>query len=144
MHLNVIDEVQQGIMMMKYTVNHPYMFVPIKSESKDGDDKSNKSEEPILSDEGMMRRVIMVFALGFFQATVGIIVEILIIYYLSTLDKFINIICKYVAFAALTKFDNFYSKCIHDHGIFTAQRKNLRFHHRRYMMFKKEEEVDEL
>lgn len=140
MHLNVIEEVQQGIMMMKYTVNHPHMFVPIR-ENKD---ENEREDGHILSNKGLTRRTCMAFSLGFFQATVGIIVEILIIYYLCTLDKFINIICKYVAFAALTKFDNFYSKCIHDHGIKTAAKKKLRFHHRRYMLFKREDEVDEL
>lgn len=38
MHLNVIQEVEQGIMMMKYAVNQPYMFVPFNDCSENSDE----------------------------------------------------------------------------------------------------------
>lgn len=145
MHLNVIEEVDQGITMMKYAVNHPFMFIPFTDRNaKDGKERDNNDGKGVVNEKGMTRRVVMAFALGFFQATVGVIVEILIIYYLSTLTSYLKIICQYVAFVALIKFDNFYSKSIHDHGVKTMQKKNLRIYHRRFMLFKNEDEIDEL
>ena len=89
----------------------------------------------------MKRRVAMAFLLGFSQASIGILVETLIIYYFSCLTSFIKIVTQYVGLAAIMKFDNFYSKTLYDHGIKASQGKNLRIYHKRYMIFKSETEL---
>lgn len=118
---------------MKYAVNHPHMFVPLKRE---------QGKEKIFDDHGLTRRTMMAFFLGFCQASIGFFVEVLIIYYLSSLTSFIKIVVQYVSLAAVIKFDNFYAKSIHDHGIKNQQKKNLKVFHRRHMLFKEEDEVE--
>ena len=105
MHLNVVGEIEQGILNMKYAVNHPFMFAPYdesleNEEEDDGGEGGEKKKKKNLDDVGptfntcgMQRRVTMAFLLGFLQATVGIYVEIMIIYYLSTLDSLFKVIC---------------------------------------------------
>lgn len=70
MHLNIMGDIEQGIAMMKYAVNHPYMFTF-------GTEENNY--------RGMRRRVFTAWLLGFCQAGIGIVVEAMIIYYFSCL-----------------------------------------------------------
>ena len=94
MHLNVMEDVEQGIAMMKFAVNHPYMFLPIREAATNPKDTERKrfpkAEENEL--KGMRRRVAMAFLLGFCQAVIAIIVESFIIYYFSCLTSFIKIV----------------------------------------------------
>lgn len=83
----------------------------------------------------------MAFFLGFLQAAIGIVIEAEIIYYFSCLTSFIKLVTRYVALAAIMKFDNFYSKTLYEHGAKACEGKKLRVYHKRYMLFKTEEEL---
>lgn len=165
MHLNVMGDIEQGIAMMKYAVNHPYMFRPMPDhitcspqelKRKDKYKKDSKKDQvtaplrgpvdsitPTEYHSGMQRRAMLAFLLGFMQAMVAIWVESLIIYYFSCLTSFIKIVTQYVALAAVMKFDNFYSKTLYDHGVKASQGKNLKNYHKRWMLFKTPQELRE-
>ena len=50
----------------------------------------------------------------------GIVAEILVIVYLSSLSNLLKIIMKYVSLAAVIKFDNFYAATLYNHAIQAA------------------------
>lgn len=55
--------------------------------------------------------------MGFFQIVIAIVVEILVIIFLSSLGNLIEIIMKFVSLAAVTKFDDMYAKAIFENKI---------------------------
>ena len=96
---------------MKYAVNHPYMFtaqVPLQGNKDAPGDKMLTA---------MTRRTFLAFMLGFFQVTVSIIVESLVIYYLSSLDDLMKIIIEFVSLAKIVKFDDMYAKSLYENAI---------------------------
>lgn len=110
MHLNVEPDIRQGIELMKYAVNHPQKFRPIK--------KNYELETPdTISYLGVKRNAFCAFLLGFNQCTIAIIAEVLVIVYLSSLSSLLLIIMKYVSLAAVVKFDDMYAAALHDHAI---------------------------
>ena len=85
LHLLVEPGYRNGILMMKYAVNHPEKFrVFPKSDEK-------------MKDKGIKRRVFFAFFMGFAQTTITLIVEILIILYLTSLKEHIEVIMKIVS-----------------------------------------------
>ena len=81
----------------------------------------------------MTRRAFLAFMLGFFQVTVSIIVESLVIYYLSTLDDLMTIIVKFVSLAKIVQFDDMYAKSLYEHTIKQVTKKRLKVcFYRRY------------
>lgn len=92
MHLQVEQDIRNGLYMMKYAVNHPFMFTYRKSK------KVTPREELI---KIMTSRTILAFMLGFFQVTVSVVVEFLVIYYLSSIDELMKIIVKFVSLAKI-------------------------------------------
>ena len=68
MHLNVEPDVRNGLLLMKYAVNHPSAFKHNSNIINQGD----------ISE----KRVISGFMLGFFQCTTAFAVEICVIFYL--------------------------------------------------------------
>ena len=82
----------------------------------------------------MTRRTVLAFLLGFFQVIVSIIVESLVIYYLSTMDELMTIIVKFVSLAKIVQFDDMYAKSLYEHTIQGVKSKQLKvFFYRRYM-----------
>ena len=138
MHLNVLPDIRQGIELMKFAVNHPWKFRPIKNNydvevihlkegiNDDGDkpvERKKKYEEETheeISYNGAVSRAFFAFLLGFFQAAIGLIAEILVIYFLSSLHRLLDIIMKYVSLAAVVKFDNMYAAALADDAIMGA------------------------
>lgn len=110
MHLNVEPDIRQGIELMKYAINHPQKFRPIKKGYKDEDPET-------ISFVGVRRRAFCAFMLGFNQAAIAIVAEILVIVYLSSLSSLLLIIMKYVSLAAVVKFDDMYAAALHDSAI---------------------------
>lgn len=65
---------------------------------------------------------------------VAMIVEILVIYYLSTLNDLMTIIVKFVSLAKIVTFDDMYAKSLYEHTIQGVSRKRLHVKFfRRYM-----------
>lgn len=110
MHLNVEPDIRQGIELMKFAVNHPQKFRCIK---KDSDKETPES----ISYVGCRRRAFCAFMLGFNQCTIGILAEVLVIYFLNSLNDLLLIIMKYVSFAAVVKFDDMYGAALGGHVI---------------------------
>ena len=65
----------------------------------------------------MTRRTFLAFMLGFLQTMVAMIVEVLVIYYLSSLDDLMKIIIKFVSLAKIVQFDDMYAKSLYEHTI---------------------------
>lgn len=110
MHLNVEPDIRQGIELMKYAINHPIKFRTIK--------KNYEKEKPeTINYEGVKRRAFCAFLLGFNQATIAIVAEVLVIVFLNTLSSLLLIIMKYVSLAAVVKFDDMYAASLGKHVI---------------------------
>lgn len=83
--------------------------------------------------------------LGFFQVTVAIIVETLVIYYLSTLTELMKIIVKFVSLAKIVQFDNMYARSLYEHTIQGVSKKKLKVQfYRRYLFLNVEAKLQEL
>lgn len=139
---------------MKFAVNHPQKFRPIKNNFdvevlhlkgiNDDDEKATeykKKYEEETSEEidykGTVGRAFAAFMLGFFQATIALIAEILVIYFLSSLSRLLDIIMKYVSLAAVVKFDNMYAASLSDNAILGAVGCKLHVTNKRRNKFKK-------
>lgn len=128
MHLNVEPDIRQGIQLMKYAINHPLKFRPIRAGYE------NETPETI-SYVGVKRRAFFAFMLGLNQASVALVAEVLVIIYLSSLDDLLKVIMKYVSLAAVVKFDDMYAAALHNHAIqaaagtklFVSQKRRDRF-----------------
>jgi len=109
MHLNVEPDIRSGIKLMKYTVNNPHCFKGVRQE------------------DGSMnyRNAIAPFLLGFFQTTVSIIVEIMLVVYLSSLGNLMAIIMRYVSMASIVKYDDMYAKSLFESKAKNAKGKTL-------------------
>ena len=68
----------------------------------------------------MKRRAFCAFLLGFNQATIAIVAEVLVIIFLNTLSSLLLIIMKYVSLAAVVKFDDMYAASLGKHVIQAA------------------------
>lgn len=135
MHLNVEPKVRQGIDMMKYAVNQPQKFRVIK--------QGYEIESPLsVSYYGMRRRAFCAFLLGMSQASIGIVAELQIIFFLSTRKKFLDIIVQFVSLAAVTKFDDFYATALHDIAIKAAVGTRLLQSQNRFERYKKSNKDD--
>lgn len=66
---------------------------------------------------GVKRRAFCAFLLGFNQASVAMVAEVLVIIYLSSLTSLLKVIMKYVSLAAVVKFDDMYAAALHNHPI---------------------------
>lgn len=95
---------------MKYAINHPHKFRPIRKGYQDEDLDT-------ISYAGTKRRAFCAFMLGLNQCTIAIVAEVLVIVYLSSLSSLLLIIMKYVSLAAVVKFDDMYAAALHDSAI---------------------------
>ena len=109
---------------MKYAVNHPTKF---KSPKKyDSNQDSNQIN---------IQRVYLAFFLGFFQCMIAMIVEILVIFYLTSQVLLTDVIMKFVALAAIVRFDDMYAAGLYDEKIKQAASKKLPTEYKRHMGF---------
>ena len=118
-------------MSMKYATNHPNFFVAFRTqEEKDGGKNMEKA---------MRRRTFLAFLLGFSQLSIALVIEALVIYYLSTLGSLMAIIIKFASIAKITTFDDIYSKSLYEHNIKNAKSKKLKIVFRRHHIFEEQE-----
>lgn len=130
MHLICQPDIRDGINLMKYVLNHPKKFRlirPRSAESGLGDvDDLNKND-------GLQRRVFCAFLLGFCQASIGIIAEVLVILFLWTQTELLDIIRKFVSMSVIVKFDDMYASSLSEHIIKKAKGKKLKVTYKRHM-----------
>ena len=98
MHMIVMPDIRQGIKMMKFAIKHPLYFKDIKQITEDELEEQNRSplklharrsslnieyhkDEKRVSEEDSINtgRVFSAFMLGFFQASICILAQVLII-----------------------------------------------------------------
>lgn len=84
MHLEVEDDIRQGLRMMKYLINH-----------------NNDFANPFYA-----------FIVAFLQAMTGIAAEVFCILFLCSLQDAINIIWRYVAYGFISRIDNIYAESL--------------------------------
>ena len=89
---------------MKYCVNHPHNFKHANLR---------------------VSTLIAPFMLGFFQCTIGMFVEILVMIYLLSLNNILDIISKYVALACVTNFDNMYANALYEEQLLATIGKRI-------------------
>lgn len=63
--------------------------------------------------------------MGFFQSTVAIVVEVMVIVFLASLNNLMDIIMKFVAMAAIIKFDDMYAASLFESKVRDAGGKKL-------------------
>jgi len=132
MHINVETDIRAGVNLMKFAVNHPTKFKPPK--------KFDAIEDP---NTIHVQRVYLAFFLGFCQATIAMIVEILVILYLTSQVLLTDVIMKFVALAAIVRFDDMYAAGLYDEKIRAASGKLMPTEYKRHMGFKNEEDRDQ-
>lgn len=121
---------------MKYAINHPWKFRTIK--------KNFDKETPETVDySGVKRRAFCAFLLGFNQATIAIVAELLVIIFLNSLSSLLLIIMKYVSLAAVVKFDDMYAAALSDHAITGAANCKLFVSNKRRDRFLKAAQVQD-
>ena len=101
MHLDVEGKIRNGINLMKYTVTNPSHFK--------------------FSEGNKYRGLILPFFLGFAQASVSIVVEILVIIYLTSEETLINTIVHYATLSGFIKFEDNFSKAMIEHKLLTLK-----------------------
>ena len=132
MQINVETDIRAGINLMKFAVNHPTKFKPPR--------KTDAIEDP---NSIHLQRVYLAFFLGFCQATIAMVVEILVIFYLASQVLLTDVIMKFVALAAIVRFDDMYAAGLYDEKIREAINKLLPTEYKRHMGFHNEEERDQ-
>merc|ERR1719265_1308481 len=98
MHLIVEPDIRNGIALMKYSVNHPWMFKGART-SRDSMDINPSACVPG-------------FFLGLVQTSMGVVTEYMVIVYLSSLSYLMAIIMKFAAMTFIVSVDNMYANAI--------------------------------
>ena len=119
MHLMVEPDISNGIQLMKYVVNHPMKF------------RNSRAANGALC----YGAIIPPFFLGFAQALVGGLVELVVILYLASLNGLMDIVIKFIALSAIARFDDIYAASLRDNKIKKAIGKNLLIEFKRHMLF---------
>jgi hypothetical protein len=119
MHLMVEPNISNGIQLMKYVVNHPMKF------------RNSRNVNGSL----YYGAIIPPFFLGFSQALVGGLVELVVILYLASLNGLMDIVIKFIALSAIARFDDIYAASLRDNKIKKAIGKNLLIEFKRHMLF---------
>jgi hypothetical protein len=87
--------------------------------------------------------VYLAFFLGFCQALIAMVVEVLVILFLASQVLLTDVIMKFVALAAIVKFDDMYAGALYDEKMKKATKKLLPMEYKRFMSFKTQRERDE-
>ena len=112
---------------MKYALNHPRKFRVIQK-LKEGETLTTEEEE-----KGMQRRVFAAFLIGFCQATVCMVAEVQVIFFLTSLDDLLDIIRKFVSMAIVVRFDSMYAASMPEHSIKSVVGKKVHVKFKRHM-----------
>lgn len=131
MHANLQGEIKNGMMTMKYVVNHPYSFRKFDPGHDEKEDKDDDELED--KDDGLYIRVLYAFMLGFIQTMIGIVLEVMSILYLCSKDSFRLILMSYATMASIASFDDLYSKSLLEHPIRAVIGRKIRVVYRRCM-----------
>lgn len=94
MHINVESDIRNGILLMKYAVNHPQNFKLTSYESEFNKMCINTG---LTYYKNQIRkvsrvRVLFAFSIGLAQTTIAIIMEFIVIIYLASLKDLMDII----------------------------------------------------
>lgn len=119
MHLQVEGDLRQGLKMMKYVTNQPFDF-------------SNPSAA---------------FSVAMMQCLGGLAAEIGCIVYLSSLNKALDVIIKFVALSSIAKVDDFYAAALPADGNKVKGRKckplQINVHQRDWKRFSEHSDISE-
>lgn len=102
MHLNVEPEIRAGLVLSKYCLNHPNKFKGAYEVGPGGEEIINYS------------RILPPLFLSLSQVTVGLIVEINILVYLTSIKSLLGVIMQFVTLASICKFDDMYAANLFD------------------------------
>lgn len=121
MHLNVEPEIRSGLMLAKYVVNHPNRFKGTYTKNSKGGYDINYS------------RICPPLFLALSQTFVGLIVEINVLIYLTSLKSLLDVIMKFVTLASICKFDDMYAASLFENKMKAAAGKKLKkYYYRRH------------
>jgi len=95
-------------------MNHPQRFKGARGKDKDGKETINIS------------RVIPPYLIAISQVLVGLVVEINVLVYLTSLDQMIDVITRFVTLAAIVNFDNMYAMSLHENKMKASAGKGLK------------------
>ena len=121
MHLNVEPEIRNGLILCKYCLNHPGCFKEAIYHDKDGKRRIN------------VIAVLPPFSLAIGQVLIGIIVEFFVLIYLTSLQKLMDVIIRFVAMAAICKFDDMYAASLFETKMKACAGKRLQKKYNRHM-----------
>ena len=113
MHLNVEPEIRAGLILAKFCLNHPNRLKGAYERGPYGEEIINYS------------RILPPFFLAMSQVIVGLIVEINVLIYLTSLDNLIAVILRFVTLAAICKFDDMYAASLYENKMKAAAGKKL-------------------
>lgn len=109
MHLIVEPDIRNGISLMKYCCNQPHMF------------KGSRTDDGKLNPMA----VAAPFFLGFMQAFMGIVIEYMVIFFLSSLDDLMSICMKFAAMTFVINVDNMYANALYENKMKSVPGKKL-------------------
>lgn len=139
MHANLQGEIKNGLRTMKYVVHHPFAFRKFDPDfderQKDEDDEDDDLVDEDVRNDGLYIRVSYAFFLGFFQTSIGILLEVMSIYYLCSKDSFRLILMSYATMASIAAFDDLYSKSLLEHPLHAIVGRKFCTTYRRSMKF---------
>lgn len=109
MHNILQGEINDGMQVMKYTINHPENFERRALDK----DKSNKTGRT----DGKYTRITYAFVLGFTQWAIAMTLELMSVVFLNSLDSYRLIIVCYASLTAIASFDNTFARALEGHDI---------------------------
>jgi hypothetical protein len=128
MHLIVEPDIRNGISLMKYCCNQPHMF------------KGSRTDDGKLNTFA----VASPFFLGFMQTFMGIIIEYMVIIFLSSLDDLMSICMKFAAMTFVINVDNMYANALFENKMKTVPGKKLYISFHNNMQYESHDENDGL
>lgn len=139
--------VWKGIVIMKYVVNHPYLFRSYDSnkdlEEQDTDTESSEEEQGYESlseqekNNGLYVNLTLAFLLGFFQLFISLILEVMSLIYISALGSYVFILICYGTIGTMASFERIYASSLKNHPVKEAVGKQLFIKYKRYMGYVK-------
>ena len=97
MNLNIIPDIQQGMQLAKYCVNHPFRFRNARYLDKDDREKLRISS------------IIPPFIIAMSQVILGMMIALISLLYLNNLSNLMSTVTSFVTFFGITRFDNMYA-----------------------------------
>jgi hypothetical protein len=97
MHLNVETEIRNGLELCKYCLNHPGIFKGAAYRDSNGKRRIN------------LIALLPPFSLTMGQVLVALAVELNLLVFLTSQQDLLDVIIKFIAMVAITKFDDMYA-----------------------------------